>query len=62
MGKIKSILSITTFLLIGSSTILGQQEDPAVTRFREYLRINSAHPIPDYGELFLKPKITIFKI
>ncbi|OXA57515.1 aminoacylase-1 [Folsomia candida] len=48
MGKIKSILSITTFLLIGSSTILGQQEDPAVTRFREYLRINSAHPIPDY--------------
>ncbi len=26
-----------------------QQEDPSVTRFREYLQINSAHPVPDYG-------------
>ena len=24
-------------------------EDPAVTRFREYLRIKTVHPHPDYG-------------
>jgi hypothetical protein len=27
----------------------GPQEDPAVTRFREYLRIKTVHPKPDYG-------------
>lgn len=26
-----------------------KQEDPAVTRFRQYLRIKSVHPTPDYG-------------
>jgi hypothetical protein len=26
-----------------------QGEDPAVKKFREYLRINSAYPNPDYG-------------
>ena len=25
------------------------EEDPAVTRFREYLRIRTVHPDPDYG-------------
>ena len=29
----------------------GQKEEPAVTRFREYLRIKSVHPTPDYGKL-----------
>ena len=24
-------------------------EDPAITRFREYLRIKTVHPNPDYG-------------
>jgi len=24
-------------------------EDPAVTKFREYLRIKTVHPEPDYG-------------
>jgi hypothetical protein len=28
-------------------------EDPAVTKFREYLRINTAFPDPDYGKLHL---------
>ena len=26
-------------------------EDAAVSNFRSYLRINTAHPDPDYGEL-----------
>jgi len=26
-------------------------EDPAVTRFRDYLRIKSVHPNPDYGNI-----------
>jgi len=26
------------------------QEDPAVTRFREYLRIDTAHPNPNYSK------------
>jgi len=25
------------------------QEDPSVTRFREYLRIKTVHPTPDYS-------------
>ena len=27
-------------------------EDPAVTRFREYIRINTVQPDPDYGEFY----------
>ena len=27
------------------------QEDPAVSRFREYLRIMTVHPDPDYGNV-----------
>jgi Na+/H+-translocating membrane pyrophosphatase len=27
---------------------MAQQEHPAVTRFREYLRINTMQPKPDY--------------
>jgi len=26
-----------------------EQEDPAVTRFRSYLRVNTVQPLPDYG-------------
>ena len=29
---------------------MSQKEDPAVTNFREYVRINTMHPDPDYGE------------
>lgn len=32
----------------GKST--GASEDPSVTLFREYLRIDTVHPKPDYGE------------
>lgn len=32
----------------GKST--GPLEDPSVTLFREYLRIDTVHPKPDYGE------------
>ena len=28
------------------------EEDPAVSRFREYLRINTVQPNPDYGQVF----------
>ncbi|KAG0724498.1 Aminoacylase-1 [Chionoecetes opilio] len=28
---------------------MAQKEDPAVTTFREYIRINTMHPNPDYG-------------
>lgn len=37
------------------------QEDPAVSLFREYLRIKTVHPDPDYGmfcELFSSHKVT----
>lgn len=27
------------------------EENPSVTRFREYLRIKSVHPNPDYGKM-----------
>ena len=30
----------------------GKPEDVAVSNFREYLRIQTVHPEPDYGELF----------
>ena len=29
---------------------MGASEDPSVTLFREYLRIDTVHPKPDYGE------------
>ena len=29
---------------------LDLEEHPAVTRFREYLRIETVHPNPDYGQ------------
>lgn len=32
----------------GKST--GASENPSVTLFREYLRIDTVHPKPDYGE------------
>lgn len=32
----------------GKST--GASEDPSVTLFREYLKIDTVHPKPDYGE------------
>lgn len=28
----------------------GGSEDPSVTLFRQYLRIDTVHPKPDYGE------------
>lgn len=28
----------------------GASENPSVTLFREYLRIDTVHPKPDYGE------------
>lgn len=28
----------------------GASEDPSVTLFREYLKIDTMHPKPDYGE------------
>lgn len=28
----------------------GASEDPSVTLFREYLRIDTVHPKPDYGK------------
>jgi len=28
------------------------QEDPAVTRLREYLRLKAVHPNPDYSKTF----------
>lgn len=30
---------------------IGTEEDPAVTRLREYLRIRTVHPDPDYSKL-----------
>ena len=33
----------------GTSTRLEEEEDPAVSRFREYLRIKTVQPNPDYG-------------
>ena len=35
-------------------------EDQAVTNFREYLRIKTVHPKPDYGELFIIRKGFMF--
>lgn len=31
-----------------------EDEDPSVTVFREYLRIKTVQPNPDYGECILK--------
>lgn len=30
-----------------------EREDPAVSRLREYLRIKTVHPNPDYGECII---------
>lgn len=29
--------------------LMPEQENPAVTKLREYLRIKTVHPTPDYG-------------
>lgn len=38
-----------------SSEYLGTKDSPEVARLREYLRTESSHPTPNYGEFFNTP-------
>lgn len=35
---------------MNATSIIPEKEDIAVRHFREYLRVNTAHPNPDYGK------------
>lgn len=35
---------------VGGGTSSSEGEDPSVSLFREYLRLRTVHPDPDYGE------------
>lgn len=36
---------------VGGGQSSPEGEDPSVSLFREYLRLKTVHPDPDYGEL-----------
>lgn len=36
---------------VGGGQISPEGEDPSVSLFREYLRLKTVHPDPDYGEI-----------
>ena len=46
----KSVTHVTTYTLVNMAT---EHEDPAVTVFREYLKIKTVQPNPDYGKYSL---------
>lgn len=38
---------------VGGGQSSSEEEDPSVSLFREYLRLKTVHPDPDYGETFV---------
>lgn len=38
---------------VGGGQSYREGEDPSVTLFRDYLRLKTVHPEPDYGETLL---------
>jgi len=49
-----SIFVLTCIYQVAGGSVIfgpnGGQEDPGVTRLREYLRLKAVHPNPDYSE------------
>lgn len=39
---------------VGGGQLCPEGEDPSVSLFREYLRLRTVHPEPDYGEIPLQ--------